>query len=297
MRYPHTLTAIGVILTTGCVDSTSSATLAPSNASHVVSFTAAPRFLERSREQKTGQRTKNGGCVFELPLHLQPGEHAVQRIAQIDTLTCSYMVARGDWTSRDTSYRTSAAAMTRGTNGSSLALTQSSTSDRIVGADGPPSLVANEPPVTATTSPRLRNPESAASGLPLAHAWMDVAVYDPVNIRLTDLQNWLDWNYWANCAQHGNGRHAWDAHTSTGWLYGPHSHSWTGYNCMKLGDYASNSFFDPYFCALVTTYVWLDNEVDGLGDGGADFRPRITWTGGCTFFLNQYVDYDNWTTV
>jgi hypothetical protein len=125
-------------------------------------------------------------------------------------------------------------------------------------------------------------------------AWMELIVYDPANIPLTTSQNWLNWQVDNNCARHGRGIHKWDMHTSTGWLFTNHTHSWPNYTCSKLADYADNLYANPIFCLANTTYTDLQNEIDGLWEHNADFRPNIIWWGGCTNFLHGYVDYDVW---
>jgi hypothetical protein len=158
--------------------------------------------------------------------------------------------------------------------------------DSIVGSDGYPSIV----------SASLAPARAASMTIEFAHAWMDVSVYDPIGIRLTQLQNWLHWQDVDGCAKHGLGIHQWDKHTSTGWVNLGHNHAWAGYNCYKLGDWAQNAFMDPIFCVGVDTFIVLQNEIDGLSNAGAGFYPTISWSGGCTFLLSGYVDYDNWST-
>lgn len=190
---PKAVSPIGAVTTAvlllGCTDATGVPPIAPGAASTIVVIAASSRFVEKSRDERPGTRLVGGGCSVELPLTLRRGEHAVHRIAQIDTVTCDYVVARGDWVSRSLEHREGPSIPDGTVSGAraEVAMDGSFAPDTIVGYD-------------LTLSDADRSTQSGASTRAMfiptkVQEWMDVAVLDPIDIRLTGLQNWLDWEF------------------------------------------------------------------------------------------------------
>ena len=241
-------------------------------------------FVERKRFAMTGVRAGPGGCHFKYEnLRLKRGEHFTDHVAEVDSVGCNFVVARGDLVLQ---------ARQRGAEWRAL--------KEAIPATGVMPNVAPSP---------LRSSLGSGTGcgfpaLDGSNGYQKVFWLDPATIEVVSDRIDLQWAFNWECVSDFSAWHTMNWFIGSGWtITGWSSNLWYDFYLTWVNGHGVSQFYNPGLIAFppgfplctsaVTAYVWR-NDVYGYVDGTASFNLDVNLSGpACTDLLSVYVTHDN----
>ncbi len=248
-----------VLLLPGCADVIAPSAHLQHAQKSVMVAPADTNFIEESRISLSGTKLPNGACKVGWEIRGKVGDSGTERVVQLNTATCDFVLARGRLRARPTwapGFRT-----------------------RV--------------PLTTMDSFEARSSTTTLDQTGSAGIYQEIWHQDPPGFLVTQQRYWFQWTwnlYTSGCVNRGGG------YQEVTWAYGsgwqePTTAFGQSHECDSTAITAYADFHNPYFCGSIDTYVHYEQSVTGYREGGFLMNWYGTAWGGCSDLLTLYHDW------